>query len=73
MAETRVLSELNASVWRVLVVPGDAVQEDQELILLECMKTEIPVLSPVAGRVRAVLVGEGDMVAERQPLLLLER
>ena len=73
MAQTRVLSELNAIVWRLKVAPGDIVEADQELVILECMKTEIPVLAPAAGRVAAVLVAEGDTVAERQPLLTLER
>ena len=49
-----------------------AVQADQELLMLESMKTEIPVPAPMAGRVLSIAVAEGDTIAERQALLVLE-
>lgn len=73
MAEILVRSELNANVWQILVKPGDTVGEDDELLVLESMKTEIPVPSPCAGRVRDVKVKEKEAVAERQVLVILER
>lgn len=72
MAEITVVSELNGAIFRIVVAEGDSVARDQELIILECMKTEIPVASPAAGRVRSILLAEGDLVSERQPLLVLE-
>lgn len=73
MAEIKVASELNANVWKIEVAVGDQVETDQDLIILESMKTEIPVTAPAAGRVKEILVAEGDIVAERQPLLVLEQ
>jgi biotin carboxyl carrier protein len=67
-----VKSELKASVWQVLVKPGDRVEEDQELIILESMKTEIPVTAPCAGTVREVRVAEKDQVAELQVLVVID-
>ncbi|HEX3917301.1 MAG TPA: acetyl-CoA carboxylase biotin carboxyl carrier protein subunit [Caulobacteraceae bacterium] len=67
-----VKSELKASVWQVLVKPGDRVEEDQELIILESMKTEIPVTAPSAGVVREVRVAEKDQVAELQVLVVID-
>ena len=43
---TNVPSELNANVWKIEVKPGDAVQEEDTLIILESMKMEIPVVAP---------------------------
>lgn len=73
MAEVVVRSELNANVWQVLVKPGDAVEEDDDLLVLESMKTEIPVPAPCAGRVREVKVREKETVTERQVLVILDR
>ena len=42
-------AEMDASVWQVLVEPGQSIAKDDELIILESMKMEIPVVarSPV--------------------------
>ncbi len=64
-------AELVGTVWKVLVRPGDAVSEDQELIVLESMKMEIPVVAPRAGTVQEVRVRETEVVAENQVLVVL--
>ncbi len=66
-----VRAELVGMVWKVLVKPGDSVEADQELIILESMKMEIPVIAPRAGTVQEVRVKESDVVAENQVLVLL--
>lgn len=71
MTERAVVSELNARVWTLDVAVGDAVAADDTLMVLEAMKTEIPVVAPCAGTVQAILVAEGDLVAEGQRLLTL--
>jgi len=71
MAETKVLSELNARVWKIEVAVGDAVAEGDVLMILESMKTEIPVEAPHSGTVSAILVREEEAVAEEQPLVVL--
>ena len=72
MAEAKVPSELNAGVWKIEVALGDAVADGDTLILLESMKTEIPVTAPRAGRVKAILVEEGEQVEEGQTLVVLD-
>jgi acetyl-CoA carboxylase biotin carboxyl carrier protein len=64
--------EINGTVWKVEVTLGDAVAEDDVLIILESMKMEVPVTAPVAGRVRELRVGEGDSVKEDQVVVVLE-
>ena len=70
MTET-LLAEMSANVWKILVAPGDSVEEDQPLMILESMKMEIPVLSETDGVVVKVLVAEGDTIGPGQPLVEL--
>lgn len=72
LAELKVLSDLNAKVWKIEVAVGDAVDADATLLILESMKTEIPIDAPKAGRVKAILVKEEDAVAEDQVVVILE-
>ncbi len=64
-------AELVGMVWKVLVKSGDSVDIDQELLILESMKMEIPVIAPRAGTVQDVKVKETDVVAENQVLVVL--
>ncbi|WP_313406187.1 biotin/lipoyl-binding carrier protein [Aeromicrobium sp.] len=59
-----VRAELTASVFKVEVAVGDAVEEGQPLVILESMKMEIPVVATRAGTVEELLVSEGEMVEE---------
>lgn len=61
MAE-EVRAEMVASVFKVLVAPGDSVSEGDELVTLESMKMEIPVIAEVSGVVKDVAVAEGDVI-----------
>lgn len=72
LAELKVLSDLNAKVWKVEVAVGDSVDAEATLIVLESMKTEIPIDAPKAGKVVAILVKEEDPVEEGQVVAILE-
>ncbi len=69
---TEVRAEMTASVWKVNVEVGQQVAADDELIILESMKMEIPVVAPVAGTIAAVMVAPEDQVAEGAVLVTLE-
>lgn len=71
MAQTNVLSDMNGSVWKILVSEGDSVAEDDMLAVLESMKMEIPVLAPVSGTVERILVTEGQAIQEGSPIVSL--
>lgn len=71
--DVKVLSELNGTVWRILVHPGDHVTEGDTLILLESMKMEIPVAAGHAGTVKQILVREEQAVSEGHLLAILEQ
>ena len=72
MAKKQILCEVAGKVLRVEAALGTQVAEGDTILLIECMKMEIPLVSPGAGSITAILVGEGDQVAEGQAAATLE-
>lgn len=68
-----VRSEISGKVWKIEVEPGDMLDEDEPIFILESMKMEIPVPAPFACRVLDILVAEEDAVAEGQTVARIER
>ena len=64
MATVELKADITGSVWKVLKAPGDKVEEDEPVLIMESMKMEIPVASPEAGVLREILVKEGDTVSD---------
>ena len=54
------------TVLRVHVAPGDEVEAQQPLVVIEAMKMETALVAPYAATVHAVHVAEGDAVARRR-------
>ncbi|HVD01394.1 MAG TPA: biotin/lipoyl-binding carrier protein [Candidatus Dormibacteraeota bacterium] len=69
---TEIKAELVGNVWKIVASPGDQVEEDDVLLILESMKMEIPVVAPRAGTVAEIKVKETDVVKEGQVLAVLE-
>lgn len=60
-------------VIELTVAPGDRVEVDQTLLVLESEKATMELPSPVAGVVTRILVAEGDKIAgEGDPLVEIE-
>ncbi|HEY8673290.1 MAG TPA: biotin/lipoyl-binding carrier protein [Candidatus Dormibacteraeota bacterium] len=70
MAEVK--AELVGNLWKIVVAVGQAVEEDDTLMILESMKMEIPITSPITGTVTEILVAEGDLVQEGQTVAVVE-
>jgi acetyl-CoA carboxylase biotin carboxyl carrier protein len=68
----RVLSNMAGVVLEFLVKPGEQISVDQDVVLIESMKMQIPIPSMVNGTVKAVKVNEGDFVDEGDVLLEVE-
>ena len=66
-----VRAHITGTVWKIEVKVGDAVQEEQTVVILESMKMEMPVEAPAAGTVEAIAVKEGQAVDEGATLLTL--
>jgi acetyl-CoA carboxylase biotin carboxyl carrier protein len=71
MPQSRLQSDVAGTVWKIEVRVGDAVDEEQTLVILESMKMEIPVSAPHAGTVLELLVAEGEAVAEGQDVVVI--
>ena len=51
---------------------GSQVQEEEEIIIMDAMKMEIPVYAPESGTIKEIKVKEGDSVKTDQVLIILE-
>jgi len=70
MAE--VVAPMNGKIIKVVVEEGQKVQEDDDLLIMEAMKMEMPVGSPVAGTVKKIMVQAGDTVSVDQVVAIVE-
>ncbi|MDH3683015.1 MAG: biotin/lipoyl-binding carrier protein [Acidimicrobiia bacterium] len=70
MVEIR--AEIAATVWKVEVEVGQAVEKHHELVILESMKMEIPVIATASGKVAELHVAPDDRVNEGDLLVTLD-
>ncbi|MED1951411.1 acetyl-CoA carboxylase biotin carboxyl carrier protein subunit [Brevibacillus centrosporus] len=68
---SKIVASMAGNVWKVLVQPGDAVVEGQDVVILESMKMEIPIAAESSGTVKEVKVSEADFVNEGDVLVEL--
>ena len=59
-------------VIKVNVKPGDALETNQVIMVLEAMKMETNVTAPVSGKLKSVRVAAGDAVKSNQILAEFE-
>lgn len=64
-------SEISGRVFEISASPGDHLQEDDPIIILEAMKMEIAVTAPRAGVLKQILVAKEDNVEEGQVVAIL--
>lgn len=62
---------LAGNIFKILVKPGDVIEEGQVVMILEAMKMETEVSAVKGGTVSSVTVKEGDSVAVGDTLLTL--
>jgi len=67
-----VKSEIAGKVWKIVTAVGDTVEEEDEIMILESMKMEIPVGAPGNGRITEILVEEAESVQEGQVVARIE-
>ena len=76
LKEVEIVSEITApmggKVIEVKVKVGDAVNENDEVVILEAMKMELPVVAPEGGTVKEVKCNAGDAVEADATLIILE-
>jgi len=69
---TEIKAPMPGTIIEVLIAPGQNVDENQELLILESMKMENPVCARDPGTVAEVRVKPGDKVLAQQVLLVME-
>jgi acetyl-CoA carboxylase biotin carboxyl carrier protein len=57
-----ILAPMSGNIWKILVKEGDQVNVDDEILIMEAMKMEIPVTSPKGGKIKILKIKEGDPV-----------
>jgi acetyl-CoA carboxylase biotin carboxyl carrier protein len=72
MARIEVRSEIAGTVVLVPVNVGQAILQDDEIVVVECMKMEIPVVCKSAGVVVSLKVASGETVSEGDLLAVIE-
>ena len=63
---------MTGKITSIVVNVGDEVKTEDEVIIMDAMKMEIPVYAPVDGVVKEIQVKEGDSVKTDQVLIILE-
>lgn len=67
-----VAAQMHGNVWKMLVQPGDRVEANQTIVIVEAMKMELAVSTPVAGIVKALRCKVGYPVATGDILAVIE-
>ena len=62
---------LAGNIFKLMVKPGQKVQQGDVVIIMEAMKMETEVRAPHGGTVLSMAVKEGDSVALKDPLLYI--
>lgn len=62
---------MNGTIVEVLVQPGDTVEAEQALVIMEAMKMEYTIRAAHAGTVEQVIYGAGDLVSDGAELVSL--
>lgn len=66
-----IIAPMGANIWKILVKDGDSVNENDDLMILEAMKMEIPVQAVCSGIV-SLKVKEGEPVEADAVLASIE-
>ncbi len=67
-----VLATMSGSVWKIVKAVGDNVEMDEDIMILESMKMEIPIMAEDEGTIKEIKVAEGDFVNEGDIVAIIE-
>jgi biotin carboxyl carrier protein len=65
-------SHVAGQVWKLVTQVGDEILADQVILIVECMKMEIPIVSNTSGKLVELRVSEKDLLVEDQTVAILE-
>lgn len=67
-----ITAPMGGKIIEIKVGIGDAVNEDDEILILEAMKMELPVVATGAGTVKEIRCQVGDAIEAEAVLVVLE-
>ncbi len=67
-----IIAEVTGTVWKVSAQAGQTLAPDEEVLVIESMKMEIPICTRGSGTLYELLVAEGDMIQEGAVVARLE-
>ena len=67
-----VTAPMAGKIIDVKVNVGDTVNEDDDLIILEAMKMEMPIVASASGTVKEIKCKKGDSVGADDVLVIIE-
>jgi len=67
-----VTAPMAGKIIEVKVEVGAAVNENDELVILEAMKMEMPIVAPTSGTVKEIKYKKGDSVGADDVLMVIE-
>ena len=62
---------MTGKIASIVVNLGDQVNAEDEVVIMDAMKMEIPVYAPEEGTVKEIKIKEGDSVKTDQVLMIL--
>ena len=68
---SEITAPMGGKVIEVKVKPGDVINEDDEIVILEAMKMELPIMASSSGTVKEVNCSQGDSVDADAVLIVL--
>ncbi len=71
MAE-EIKAHITGTIWKIEVEVGEEVEEDDDFVILESMKMEMPIAAEYDCVVKEIRCAEGDAVEEGQVLFVVE-
>jgi len=69
---SEIIAPMGGKVIDVKVKVGDAINEGDEVVILEAMKMELPIAAEASGMVKEVKCNHGDTVEAEGVLIVLE-
>ena len=69
---SEVTAPMGGKIIDIKVNVGDAVNENDEVVIIEAMKMELPVVATASGTVKEIKCNNGDAVEADAVLIVLE-
>ena len=67
-----VCAPMSGNIWKIMVKEGDEVKADDELLIMEVMKMEVPITAPADGKIKNLLVKEEDAIEADTVVAVIE-